>query len=377
MMTTMLGFVLPWLLIAAGAWLGYQLVRQNGRILLRLESIDGRLGPRAAPQRPPVGGLPVGTAAPDFELANLSGARRKLSEFRGQDVLLIFFDPKCGFCGRMAADLASLPTDGGDDRAVPLVITAGDAQENRKLVAQFGIRCPVLLQQRNEVAALFRAQGTPTGYRIDAAGRIASELAIGAEALLRLAAHAPLTPDGPGASANGPAVPSKQGDPSLARSRLNRDGLKVGAAAPDFRLPRIDGGELGLSDFRGRRVLLVFSDPDCGPCDDLAPRLQTIHAERPDLSVLVVGRRDAQANRAKAVALGLKFPIVLQKQWEISLKYAMFATPVGYLIDEQGILASDVAVGVEPIVALADVPADDRYDKAQPARATIEPVLAT
>jgi hypothetical protein len=97
----------------------------------------------------------------------------------------------------------------------------------------------------------------------------------------------------------------------------------------------------------------VFSDPDCGPCEELAPRLQEIHEKRRDLQVLVVGRRDAEANRAKAAALGLSYPIVLQKQWEISLLYAKFATPIGYLIDEQGILLSDVAVGVEPILALA------------------------
>ena len=31
----------------------------------------------------------------------------------------------------------------------------------------------------------------------------------------------------------------------------------------------------------------------------------------------------------------------------------MFATPIGYLIDEQGIILRDVAVGVGPILALA------------------------
>jgi hypothetical protein len=73
--------------------------------------------------------------------------------------------------------------------------------------------------------------------------------------------------------------------------------------------------------------------------------------------VVVVSRRDAEATRIKAAGLGLSFPIVVQKQWEISLQYAMFATPVGYLIDEQGLFASDVAVGIEPILALADEPA--------------------
>ena len=41
----------------------------------------------------------------------LAGVRRKLSEFRGQEVLLIFVNPKCGFCTKMADDLAALPLE--------------------------------------------------------------------------------------------------------------------------------------------------------------------------------------------------------------------------------------------------------------------------
>lgn len=151
-------------------------------------------------------------------------------------------------------------------------------------------------------------------------------------------------------------VTGKKPDPSLARSKLKRDGLKAGAVAPEFTLPDIDGGEVSLADFRGKRVLLVFSDVNCGPCETLAPQLQKIHIERRDVQVLVVSRRDVEANRAKAESLGLTYPIVMQKQWEISLKYGMFATPIGYLIDEQGVLLSDVAVGVEPILALLNQP---------------------
>lgn len=353
MMTILFGTIMPWLLFVIGTWLVYQLARQNGRILLRLESIEEqigrRVGPRAEAKRQAIG-LPLGTAAPIFDLPDLAGIRHKLSEFRGKDLLLIFFNPKCGFCTKMAADLAELPAEGGDGGAVPIVVTTGDAEENRKLVERHGFRCLVLLQKEMEVAAKFRARGTPMGYRIDGAGRIASDLAIGAEPLLKLANSSPHTPRA-GVFAHGVSGPHKD-DPSLAHSRLNRNGLKAGTVAPEFQLPRIDGGELSLSDFRGGRVLLVFSDPDCEPCDELAPRLQEIHLQRSDLQVLVLSRRDVEANRAKAVALGLTYPIVLQRQWEISLKYAKFATPIGYLIDEQGILASDVAVGVEPILAL-------------------------
>ena len=410
MTAIVLGSVLPWLLLAAGTWLGYQLARQNGRILLRLEAIENQFrqrgGPRPGEPRREPGGLPVGTLAPDFELPDLAGTRRKLSAFRGRDVLLIFFNPKCGFCTKMAADLAALPTDGGNGRAVPVVVTTGDAEENRKLVEQFGIRCVVLLQEQMEIATQYRAQGTPMGYRIDAAGRIASELAVGAEPLLELAGPVDLVPKLPfgnvrdretsvsreaeasravrsqtevwerGRARNRVSTEhGKHPDPSLARSRLNRNGLKAGATAPDFRLPRLDGGELSLADLRGERILLVFSDPNCGPCDELAPRLQQLQLERPDVQVLVVGRRDADANRAKAESLGLTYPIVLQKQWEVSLRYGMFATPIGYLIDEQGVLMSDVAVGVEPILALALKQA--RATETEPSRNGREAVLAT
>jgi peroxiredoxin len=362
MLTTVFSTVLPWLLIAIGAWLGYQLVRQNGRILLRLESIERRIAGRnqSQPQSPPSRwepeGLPIGSAAPEFELPDLAGNRRKLSDFRGRDLLLVFFGPKCGFCTQMAADLAALPCDGEEGRPIPLVITNGNADENRKLVEEYGIRCTVLLQEEMQVASQYRAQGTPMGYRIDAEGKIASGLAVGGPALLELAVGgAPPA----GSSAERPAANGRDGYHSLSRSRLKRDGLEAGTAAPEFTLPCIDGGDLSLSDYRGRRVLLVFSDPECGPCDALAPRLQELHESRSDLQVLVVSRQELEKNRAKADALGLTFPIVLQKRWEVSLKYAMFATPIGYLIDEEGILLSDVAVGVEPILALADGTAAD------------------
>jgi hypothetical protein len=131
MMTLVFGTMLPWLLIAVGTWIGYQLIRQNGRILLRLESIERRLGSRPPAQRRESVGLKVGTDAPDFELPDLTGVGRKLSEFRGRDVLLIFFNPKCGFCTKMAGDLAALPLEAGGVRAMPLVVTTGDPEENR------------------------------------------------------------------------------------------------------------------------------------------------------------------------------------------------------------------------------------------------------
>jgi peroxiredoxin len=352
----LLALAFPWLLIGFGCWFCYQLARQNGRILLRLEALEKRLEARdAEPPQPgasPPAGLPVGSIAPEFELPDLAGTRRRLSNFRGRRVLLIFFNPNCGFCTGMAPELAALATEGGDSQPMPLVVTTGDREANRRLFEAQAIGCPVLLQQAMEVATAYQAYGTPTGYLIDEAGAIASNLAGGAPALLALGTARSPAPE----QRHALPKPIARGNRPVTESRLNRSGLKAGTPAPGFRLPRLDGGELALDDYRGRRVLLVFSDPGCGPCDRLAPQLERLHRERQDLQVLMISRQDLETNRQKAAKLGLTFPVALQKNWEVSLRYAMFVTPMSYLINERGVLASDVAVGVEPILALAARP---------------------
>jgi peroxiredoxin len=364
------GLVFPWLLaalaLAVGTWLGFQLIHQNGRLLARLEGLEQRLAelaarpapavpapalpaaqPAAAPPSPQ--GLPLGAPAPGFALPDLAGAPKRLADFRGRKLLLLFFNPRCGFCTRMAPDLAALAVDGADGAPLPLVITTGDAEENRKLVAEHGIRCPVLFQEGMEVGAQYQCNGTPMGYLIDAQGNIASELAVGGPALLELVADDNRTPNTDSANGGG-ALGGKR---EVSESKIQRDGLPAGTPAPDFRLPLLHGGQLSLSEYRGRKVLLVFSDPKCGPCDQLAPQLEQLARRPAGLQVLMVSRGEEEANRAKAAQHGLTFPVVLQQQWEISREYGKFATPIGYLIDEEGIIAQEVAVGVEPILDLA------------------------
>ena len=142
------------------------------------------------------------------------------------------------------------------------------------------------------------------------------------------------------------------GDRSLARSRINRSGLTPGTPAPAFRLPRIDGGELSLQEYAGRRVLLVFSSPDCGPCNVLAPKLEQASRQWPGVPVVMVSRGDLDVNRRKMAEHGVTFPVVLQRQWEISRAYGKFVTPMAYLIDEGGVITSNVVEGAEPILTL-------------------------
>jgi peroxiredoxin len=138
---------------------------------------------RAAAVRPPAGPK-IGEPAPDFSLPDLSGQTVSLSDFRGSTTLVLFWRPSCGFCQRMLDDLKAW-------EAVPplgapklLVVSTDSVQANQAM----RLRSPVLLDQAGmSVGSLFGATGTPMAVLVDAEGKIASELAAGAAAVLALA----------------------------------------------------------------------------------------------------------------------------------------------------------------------------------------------
>src|SRR5207248_2641951 len=137
------------------------------------------------------------------------------------------------------------------------------------------------------VARLFDVPGTPAAYLLDEEGHVAAPLAIGAEGILGLAHEPGMTP------ARGLRTRP------LEESRLVRTGLEAGTPAPAFTLPLVEGGELSLEDYLGRRLLLVFLDPSCAPCDTLSPELELLHRSREDLEVVAISRGDPSENRAK------------------------------------------------------------------------------
>ena len=137
--------------------------------------------------------------------------------------------------------------------------------------------------------------------------------------------------------------------------KLPRAGLEAGTPAPNFSLTDLAGTQRTLAEFRGKRVLLVFAGPECGPCQELTPDLVRLHQQHRanNLEVVMVSRGGPAANRTRAEKHGITFPVLLQRHWEVSKQYATFFAPAGYLIDEQGIITKDVAIGAEGILHLA------------------------
>ena len=343
------------LVLAVGSWFLYQLLLQNGRLLLRVETLEQQvkqLAGEPAPSEESRDGLPVGTVILEFDLPNLLGGRMTLADARGRSVLLIFFDPACRYCQGMLSDLAVLSASPRDADPLPILVTTGPIDENDRLIRAYDLRLPVLLQEDWEVGILYQVSETPAGYLIDERGVTTSPLVVGAEPLLRLATRQP----DPGRFGMPPAdryASSHRSGDSIVDEHQLRTGLPVGATALDFRLRSLDNRVISLAESRGRSLLLVFSDPSCGPCRTLAPKLEQIHRQLGEPAILMVSRRDRPANLAMADELGLTFPIVLQRHWEVSRDYGILATPAAFLIDERGRVAAEVAIGVEAILTLA------------------------
>ncbi len=328
----------------------YQLFMQQARLVLRLDAVEKVQGSHSVPVAAPAvrPGVAVGRAVEAFSLVDTFGHEVALADFEGQRLVLVHWSPGCGFCEKIAAELAGLQPQLAARRIGLVLVAHGGAEANIALAERHQLHCPILLTDEAQVPDLFANLGTPAAYLLDAEGRVAKSVAIGADEVPRLVREA--------ASVTPKAL---RGQRSVSESRLVRDGLKKGTPAPGFRLPDLSGREVALEDYRGRRVLLVFSDPHCGPCDALAPHLAALHRSHlgGGLATLMVTRGELEENRAKASQRGLEFPIVIQPGWTLSRDYGIFATPVAFLIDPDGIIEADVAQGVEAIVALALEPA--------------------
>jgi len=119
--------------------------------------------------------------------------------------------------------------------------------------------------------------------------------------------------------------------------RVGRSGLRPGTRAPDFLCPTTHGEEKRLNDWHGRKVLLVFMQVGCGPCESIIPALNTLQ-ENTDLRVIVVNNGQTDKVREWVERVDALFPVLVQENHEVSRQFQVFATPFAFLIDEQRVV---------------------------------------
>lgn len=107
----------------------------------------------------------------------------RLADFRGKETLLLFWDPGCSFCQGMLADLKAWEQTPPEGAPELLVVSTGTRKDNEEM----GLSSTVVLDRGFSAGGALGASGTPSAVLIDAEGRVASEVALGAPAVLDLA----------------------------------------------------------------------------------------------------------------------------------------------------------------------------------------------
>ena len=97
--------------------------------------------------------------------------------------MVLFWNTGCGFCQQMLPDLKEWEAGAPEDASRLVVVSAGSEEANKEM----GFTSPVLLDQNFAVGRAFGASGTPSAVLVDAEGKVASDVAVGAPAFLELA----------------------------------------------------------------------------------------------------------------------------------------------------------------------------------------------
>jgi len=115
----------------------------------------------------------LGQGAPDFALKATSGTNFRLSERRGEVVVLAFWGSRCGQCG---AQLAALSRIVNTYQSAGLAALAVNVDDNQAAAAQFAIAhpvgFPVLLDPGKQISRSYRVDSLPMVLLVDRGGVI-------------------------------------------------------------------------------------------------------------------------------------------------------------------------------------------------------------
>jgi thiol-disulfide isomerase/thioredoxin len=359
----LVGGVLVLALLAGQWWFLVHLLRQNGRLLVRLEALEATLAEGGSVLGPSQNGttvdqeaegLPVGSEAPQFSLSGLYGETFTLDALRssGKPVMMLFTDPGCGPCNAMLPEVGRWQEQHANKLTLSLV-SRGEVEENKTKAQEHALN-NVVLQKDWEVSESYEVRGTPSAVLISADGKVASPVAGGDEGIRDLISYAV------GERAQLPMQPHQhqtEGQPCPNCGKVHAAAptmpatREIGEPAPEVKLADLEGRTVELKDFRGQETLVLFWNPGCGFCQQMLPEIKQWEQNRPEGApkLLFVSAGTEEANRD----MKLSSKVVLDQQFAAGRAFGASGTPSAVLVDAEGRIASELAVGAPAVLGLA------------------------
>jgi cytochrome c biogenesis protein CcmG, thiol:disulfide interchange protein DsbE len=142
----------------------------------------------------------------------------------------------------------------------------------------------------------------------------------------------------------------------LRHSRGLRSGVasaKLHSPAPDFTLPLLDGGQLRLSSYRGKVVLLDFWATWCVPCREETPHFVELQKKYGDRGLQIIGiSMDDSPDPVHPFSqqFHINYPIVMGTAEVGSAYGGVLGLPIAFLIDREGHIHSKHMGATDPAV---------------------------
>ncbi|MGH2867299.1 MAG: MauE/DoxX family redox-associated membrane protein [Solirubrobacteraceae bacterium] len=311
-------------LVAGVGMFAWQLLRQYGRVLLRLDALERQLAGQAPEVPLSQHGPPIGLPAPPLATADLRGEAVGLDDLLapGLAVMLVFTDPSCGPCHALLPEVAEWQHEHRGELTIALV-SRGSRADNGAAAAEHGIERMLLASDLDAVYAN-AAEVTPSALLLSREGAVAAPVVRGPAAIRALVSDA--------------VEPAAAAEPG------------IGDPAPPLNLADLAGAPVGLPIVAGRDTFLLFWNPACGHCEHMLADLRALERDMPAdaPSLLLVSTGDAQTNRAQ----GLASPIALDPEGTARRAFGMRGTPMGVIVDAGGRFASSVAAGGPAVLEL-------------------------
>lgn len=338
-MSYILGLAMVGLLAAVVLYLK-KISEQQTQIMRRMEMLElTALGGKDVVREdvaPPTEGLPIGSPAPEFSLPDVNGKAVSLKNLtaQGKPVLFFFVSPTCQPCAAMLPEIEAWQNE-LKGKLNFAFISSGAAKENLDKLAGETLK-QILLQKERETALAFGAPWTPTAILVNADGSVASRAAVGDKAIRELVEM----------------IKAQIGESEilLIPNGDRRLTEKLGDDLPEFFETDVFDKIVASQDLRGKKTLVTFWSLTCGFCDrmldDLRDWDKTKGANEPNL--LVISQGETEPHRQ----LNFQSPIILDEDRRISKELGMNGTPSAVLINEDGKIVSETAVGAERIWSL-------------------------
>ncbi|MFT3745562.1 MAG: redoxin domain-containing protein [Pyrinomonadaceae bacterium] len=327
-------------LLAAVVYFLKKISEQQVQIMRRIELMElvSQEGGEVAREEitHPHEGLPIGGLFPDFELLDVNANTVSLASMTsvGTPTLFFFVSPTCNPCKALLPEIDQWRKE-LMGKVNFVFISNGKAQDNIDKFGNDPMR-PILLQKQRELADGVKAQWTPTVILMDANGRVASHPTAGDTAIRSLI--------------------SQLKDEDLERdytyfARVHDHAHnKIGESVPDFSIQDIKGKVIDSDYFKGKQTLVTFWSTTCQFCSSMMDELKewdkTKGKDAPDLVLFSEGDKETHEK------FQLSSPVILEEGYKTAAGFGMFGTPSAVLVNEEGKIISETAVGAANIWSL-------------------------